>query len=436
MKYSELKAIVDILQSKKRLVSARRVDDNRLSFRFENESWIADFGEFEGGVNGLFSPVDRVGGDREFNAPFDKFLTSAVNQSAIEKITIGADDKIVFLTLAKSDGWKEIKTTLVLEFVPRRLNALLLDQNGVILESLKRTTALQIPYVPPPAPPFKPKIEPIADIRAFMRMRLAVIDEVTLKRKKSVAISYAIEKARRLRAIIADLLSPEALEKAATIASEEGALILANLNKIAPYSSSAAIEDFEGKTRTIALELLRTPQQEAERKFARAKKWRAKASGVFQERQSLEERAAFYDRLVLGAAAAENLDELETIMPKKQRQNAKKSAKEPIEEFIIGGFRALLGRNEKGNALLLKRAKARDVWFHLQGRPSAHLIVQTAKAELPDEAIEKAAKLCARFSLSEKGDYLVDYTKRQFVKIEYGAHVTYSRQKSVVVRLD
>ncbi|MDR2034502.1 MAG: NFACT family protein [Helicobacteraceae bacterium] len=432
MKYSELKAIVDILRSKKRLVSARRIDDNRLSLRFEDESWIADF---TAGAP-LFAPFIRERLERDFNAPFDKLLSSAVNQSAIENITVCADDKIVFLALAKSDGWKETKTTLVLEFVPRRLNALLLDENGVILESLKRTTALQIPYEAPPKPPFKPRVEPIGDVRVVLRSRLEALERKELERRKSAAIAFANEKARRLRLIIATLLSPRALEEAAAIASEEGALILANLNKIAPYSSNAAIKDFEGKTRLIALEVLRTPQQEAERKFARAKKWRAKALGVFQERQSLEERAAFYDRLVLGAAAAKNLDDLETIMPKKQRQSAKKSAKDPIEEFIIGGFRALLGRNEKGNALLLKRAKARDVWFHLQGRPSAHLIVQTAKAELPDEAIEKAAKLCARFSLSEKGDYLVDYTKRQFVKIEYGAHVTYSRQKSVVVRLD
>ncbi|MDR0664313.1 MAG: hypothetical protein LBF86_02150 [Helicobacteraceae bacterium] len=432
MKYSELNAIAKIFGEKRNLAKCARIAENRLSLRFDDELWVADFAAREP----ILSPLKNGGLSKEFSAPFDRMLLNRVNQSAIKSVRLDPSDKILRLELTKSDGWKAVETTLVLEFVPRRSNALLLDVGGVILESLRRTTRLQIGYEPPRKPPFQPKTETIDDVRLVMRTRLEAQDFDELKRKKTAAIAALGEKSDKIKRLLGDLCSPRVLEAEANLLNEEGKLILANLGKIAPYSDRAALDDFGGVSRIVALERLETPQREAERKFSRAKRLRAKAKGVFQERQNLEERAAFYDRLAQAIGEAKTASELESVLPRRQKRGAIEKASEPIEEFMIGGFRALMGRNEKGNALLLKRAKARDVWLHLQGRPSAHLIVQSAKEELPVEVIKRAAQLCARFSLSEKGDYLVDYTKRQFVRVEYGAHVTYSRQKSVAVRLE
>ncbi|MDR2639159.1 MAG: NFACT RNA binding domain-containing protein [Helicobacteraceae bacterium] len=433
MKYSELNAIAEIFQTKRSLIRCKRVGENALALYFEDERWVASFEASKP----VLAPFYDEGLVKTFSAPFDRLLASRLNQSEIVKIALKQDDKILSITAVRSDGWKAMETTLILEFVPRRYNALLLDKAGVILESMRRTTRLQIDYEPPPAPPRKPLIEPIADIRAAMKNRLEAQNGDELKRRQAAAIAALGEKSGRIKRLLSELAPPRSLEAEADALSEEGTLMLANLTKIAPYSANATITDFDGRARSIALDRLQTPQAEAERKFVRARKLRAKAKGVFKERQNLEERLAFYDRLILAIGEAKTAGELESVLPRlKQKRGDRGAASEPIEEFIIGGFRALLGRNEKGNALLLKRAKARDIWFHLQGRPSAHLIVQTAKEELPKETIDRAAQLCARFSLSEKGDYLVDYTKRQFVKVEFGAHVTYSRQKSVAVRLD
>ncbi|MDR2152200.1 MAG: NFACT RNA binding domain-containing protein [Helicobacteraceae bacterium] len=432
MKYSELNAIATIFSQKKRLLRCKRVGENRLYMRFEDERWIADFAAREP----ILAPFENEDFGATFNAPFDQLLTSRASQSDITKAALCEGDKILRLDLVKADGWKTFATALVLEFVPRRFNALLLGANDVILESLRRTTRLQIGYEPPPKPPFAPKIAPIDDIRALMRSRLAALDFDELERKKNAALAASREKSDKIKRLLNDLALPSALENEANLLGEEATLILANLAKIAPYSKEARIDDFDGKTRLIALERLDAPQKEAERKFSRARKLRAKAKGVFQERQNLEERLAFYDRLILAINESKTLGDLRSVLPSGQKRGIVERSREPIEEFMIGGFRVLLGRNEKGNALLLKRAKARDTWLHLQSRPSAHLIVQSAKEELPSDVIKRAAQLCARFSLSEKGDYLVDYTKRQFVKVEYGAHVTYSRQKSVAVRLE
>jgi predicted ribosome quality control (RQC) complex YloA/Tae2 family protein len=93
----------------------------------------------------------------------------------------------------------------------------------------------------------------------------------------------------------------------------------------------------------------------------------------------------------------------------------------------------MLGKSERGNIELLKTARARDVWLHLQGRPSAHVIIVTDKQNVPMPIIEGAAKICVDFSLFDKGDFLVDYTPRREVKIQEGANVLYNKYKTVQI---
>ena len=92
-----------------------------------------------------------------------------------------------------------------------------------------------------------------------------------------------------------------------------------------------------------------------------------------------------------------------------------------------------LGKNEKGNIELLKRAKAKDVWLHLKDIASAHVIISTDKQNLPMSVIESAAKLCVNFSVFEKSSYLVDYTARREVKVQERANVLYYNYKTLRV---
>jgi len=64
----------------------------------------------------------------------------------------------------------------------------------------------------------------------------------------------------------------------------------------------------------------------------------------------------------------------------------------------------------------LKMAKANDIWMHIRDIPSSHLIIMTDKQNLPDELMQKVAKLCVDFSIKNAGNYEVDYTKRKFVR--------------------
>jgi predicted ribosome quality control (RQC) complex YloA/Tae2 family protein len=62
------------------------------------------------------------------------------------------------------------------------------------------------------------------------------------------------------------------------------------------------------------------------------------------------------------------------------------------------------------------------------------VIVNTNKKSLPDTLIEFCAKICVEFSVSQAGDYLVDYTKRSNVKVQSGANVLYVNYKTISIK--
>ena len=95
----------------------------------------------------------------------------------------------------------------------------------------------------------------------------------------------------------------------------------------------------------------------------------------------------------------------------------------------------MLGANERENIYLLENSKASDFWFHLKDRPSCHVIVQNSKKDLPQNIIEKAASLCAKFSVDFGGTYEVDFTQRRNVKIQHGASVLYNPYNTIVIKI-
>jgi len=104
-----------------------------------------------------------------------------------------------------------------------------------------------------------------------------------------------------------------------------------------------------------------------------------------------------------------------------------------IETFWIEGYKVQLGKNERGNVNLLKKARARDIWLHLRDRPSTHVVITTDKQKVPDSVLRAAARLCVDFSVMSPGTYEVDYTPRREVKIQEGANVLYNKYETLTV---
>ena len=52
---------------------------------------------------------------------------------------------------------------------------------------------------------------------------------------------------------------------------------------------------------------------------------------------------------------------------------------------------------------------------------------------MPEDVLEMAAKFCVEFSVKGAGRYEVDYTKRENLKRENGANVTYTNYKTIII---
>jgi predicted ribosome quality control (RQC) complex YloA/Tae2 family protein len=168
--------------------------------------------------------------------------------------------------------------------------------------------------------------------------------------------------------------------------------------------------------------------------FNQAKRAKAKSKNVHIEEENLRTKRDFYANMYHAIEQAKDSQELELLVPKKGKSQRKKEKIKECELFWIDDYKVLIGRNSKENQALLKMAKSNDLWMHIKGIPSSHLIIKTDKQNLPDAVIEKAAKLCVDFSLKQAGDYNVDYTKRKFVKIQEGSNVEYDKYKTLRIR--
>lgn len=152
------------------------------------------------------------------------------------------------------------------------------------------------------------------------------------------------------------------------------------------------------------------------------------------EEENLSSKIKFYKNMYYAIRQATSSHELELLVPKRAKAQRKKEKIKECELFWIDDYKVLIGRNSKENQGLLKLAKSNDIWMHIRDIPSSHLIIKTDKQNLPDSIIEKAGKLCVDFSLTQAGDYDVDYCKRRFVKIQEGSNVEYDKYKTVRVR--
>jgi len=172
----------------------------------------------------------------------------------------------------------------------------------------------------------------------------------------------------------------------------------------------------------------------AEHYFTLAKRAKSRARNVHIEAENLTSKKRFYENILHAIEQSTNLRELELLVPKRGKSQRKKEKMREGELFWIEDYKVMVGRNSSENQHLLKLARANDLWMHVRGIPSSHVIIRTNKQNLPDSVIEAAAKLCVDFSLKQPGDYDVDYTQRKFVKIQEGSHVEYDKYRTIRVR--
>jgi len=439
IKYFELTKITDHLSNFTFISRARRVENNTIELSFSKEHTY--FFNMSRGSSFIYKK-DSTRPMQSFNAPFDNLLHSLVSSSTILAIEVPLNDRIIRFTLAPKSAYKEQKIILQFEFTGRHTNAILIDDNEVTIEALRHIDANSSFRVIRPGvelldiPPFErtENIQELGDIDNYLSQKYLDFEAKRIENLKKQKLLSVQKKQQKLQKLLEKLPNVSDLEQETKKQQNYGNIILANLYKIKPYDKTLKTYDFEGNEISIKLPKNIVPNRMSEYFFNLAKRAKSKSKNVHIEEENLRTKRNFYRNMHHAIGQAKDSEELELLVPKKAKSQRKKEKIKECELFWIDDYKVLIGRNSKENQALLKIAKSNDLWMHIKGIPSSHLIIKTDKQNLPDAVIEKAAKLCVDFSLTQAGDYDVDYCKRRFVKIQEGSNVEYDKYQTIRVR--
>jgi predicted ribosome quality control (RQC) complex YloA/Tae2 family protein len=438
MKLYELKAIAKRLNDFSFISRARRVEDNTIELVFDKSD--SYFFNMTRGHSFIYkAPSQRP--IQSYNAPFDTLLHTLLSASKIISVDVPNDDRILRLTLAPKSSYKDKIICLQLEFTGKNTNAILIDDNEVIIEALRHIDADSSFRVIRPGvellaiPPFTRTVESkeIADIDAYLEGEYTQIQAKKLLELKKQKLSLTDKKIQKLSRLLEKLPDEVQLNDEAQKYKAYANLILANLYQIKPYDTKLKTYDFEGNEISIKLPKDTKVNRMSDYFFNLSKRAKNKAKNVHIEKENLQSKKAFYENIYYALEQAHTPYELELLVPKRGKSQRKKERLKEGELFWIEDYKVLVGRNSNENQKLLEMAKANDLWMHIRDVPSSHVIIRTDKQNLPDSVLKAAAKLCVDFSVKNPGDYEVDYTKRKFVKVQEGSNVLYNKYDTISV---
>ncbi len=439
MKFYAFKQIVTNLKQYKRISAAHRVGDNIIKITFDGKHDI--YFDLQKGNSAIYMREESVR-VKHYKAPFDVLLHKYLGRSDIVSMEIMNSDKVLRIGVSQSGAYKSSKAFLQLEFTGKYTNAILLDEEGIILDALRHVDIMNSYREIKPgvelqaleAPSFTPKEgEIIEDIESYLQDTYNERTQKQLEIRQNVEASRIDKKIKRMEKELLSLQSEEKLQEEAKENFERGNLALANMHLMKPYAKSVKLFDFCGIEIDLEIpEGARTNAEVGELFFKKAKKAKQKASNLHIEREGLSEKIDFLQRFKANILLTKSPEDLQLLLPP-QKKKAKKEPPKPYEVFWIEGQKVMLGKNKKGNIELLKVARAGDIWMHIQGMPSTHVIIQTSKQNVSDKVLYAAAKLCVDFSTTKIGSFLVDYTNRREVRVQSEANVLYNKYKTLSV---
>lgn len=201
----------------------------------------------------------------------------------------------------------------------------------------------------------------------------------------------------------------------------------------------------------IALDPLKTPQQNAAAMFKEYNKLKAARSHltglIAQGETQLDYLNSVLEMLSLSESEKDISDirrELEETGYIRRQSGGKQSrvkAQAPLRFVTDDGFEVLAGRsNIQNDQLSTKLCRRTDYWFHTQKVHGSHVILQCSDREPTELAISQAAAIAAYYSQGRDGGKIaVDYTMLRFVRKPSGAlpgKVIYTDYKTVMTQAE
>lgn len=237
------------------------------------------------------------------------------------------------------------------------------------------------------------------------------LKEKILKKLKS-DYEYHFKKLRELQ-------KPENFIDQSEEFRQYGNLILINANQIKKGEKTFKTE-FENRVYKIKLDPTKTPYQNAEEYFEKAREEENRLSSL---KKLIDKTTKVLEQI------KELLDEIENSTDRKflmkfyneqNKQSQEKDIRDNFRHFVLDGkYDIYVGKDSKSNDLLTTQfAKPDDLWFHARGVSGSHLIIRRAnkKEPIPKNIIEKAASIAAYYSKAKHSKLVpVAYTEKKYV---------------------
>jgi len=236
-----------------------------------------------------------------------------------------------------------------------------------------------------------------------------------------------------------------------------GELVLAYGTGIQEGSSELQAWDYDGVEVTIKLDPEKNFKENANRYFEKAKKAKGRMGMVKEQITRItNDHSAILETIasVQDEVSLQRLKEFQEHAISRRWINlqvvqAAHKEDRPYEGHRVrelsapGGYTVLYGENAESNDYLtLRVAKPNDLWLHVRGSTSAHVVIvtrnQPEKVQLA--TILFAAKVAVLNSTSKHSGYVpVDYTLKKYVRRPKGAakgSVHYTQEKTLHVETE
>ena len=231
-------------------------------------------------------------------------------------------------------------------------------------------------------------------------------------------------------------------------------LVTANIYRIKKGNRSLECVDYydtESPTIRIALDPLKSPQQNASALFKEYNKLKAARSHLTGLIEEGERQLDYLNSVLELLSLSETEKDISDIrreliatgyLRKQGGSKADRSKAQAPWRFVTDdGFEVLAGRsNVQNDELTTKTGRRTDYWFHTQRLHGSHVILRCNGLEPTELAIAQASAIAAYYSQGREGGKVpVDYTMLRFVRKPSGAlpgKVIYTDYKTIMTEAD
>ncbi|RDU60258.1 NFACT family protein [Helicobacter marmotae] len=443
MNLAFLKGFVAYMQDMRRMLCFKRKGNNLFMLVCEDKNRQRETFYFDltRQQSSIFTSEGQILGE-EFCAPFDLKLAS-LNGAMIEELRLDGENRILQFLLLQKESYKMRHFYLVCEFTGKHTNVILCDKHWVVIEALRhiprhkswREVRIGQVLKPLPQPALKQTNAPLGfeELSFALRENYKKSYQKSRQAKKEQILHILRLKRSSLSHALSSLPCYDKLLEHAALYAHYGELIFGSLHLLSTHkitSSSLILQDGNAKVEIPLPQNMRDLQEVGNWYFTQSKKYRKRALHLDIQIENLQDKIDFIDKQI---ALIERFDDLSEPFSQALKNKRTKST----EALYINGFKVSIGRNAKDNQRLLALAKADDIWLHIRDVPSAHGIIHCGKQMPSSDTLQKVAEILIGLYVQRKGvgDFVVDWTRRRFVKPASGGKVSYAKHKSISYRV-